>query len=51
MALLCEPNLHQFKEATQVTGNGNGSVTGYANTWASGPDTSLLGGWWQIFHG
>ena len=44
-------NTKIYWDVNQVTGNGNGSVTGYANTWASGPDTSLLGGWWQIVHG
>ena len=44
-------NTKIYWDVNQVTGNGNGSVTGYANTWASGSDTSLLGGWWQIVHG
>jgi hypothetical protein len=33
-----------------VIAHGNGSVTGFAHTWASGPDAMLLKGWWQIVH-
>ncbi len=44
-------NTKIYWDVNQVTGHGNGQVTGYANTCASGPDTSLLGGWWQIVHG
>ena len=31
--------------------HGNGRVSGYVNTWASGADKYLLGGWWQVIHG
>ncbi len=33
-----------------VIAHGNGSVTGFAHTWASGSDAMLLKGWWQIVH-
>lgn len=44
-------NTKIYWHVNEVTAHGNGRVTGYVNTWASGADKYLLGGWWQIVHG
>lgn len=44
-------NTKIYWDANEVTAHGNGKVTGYVNTWTSGADKYLLGGWWQIVHG
>lgn len=44
-------NTKIYWDVNEVTAHGNGRVTGYVNTWATGADKYLLGGWWQIVHG
>ena len=44
-------NTKIYWDVNEVTAHGNGHVTGTVNTWASGADQYLLGGWWQIVHG
>ena len=44
-------NTKIYWDVNEVTAHGNGSVTGYVNTWAAGADKYLLEGWWQIVHG
>ena len=44
-------NTKIYWDVNEVVAHGNGRVSGYVNTWASGADKYLLGGWWQVVHG